>query len=79
MPAYQMNPDQMGQIVRNAADGKTQLVHARWKPTPQQAHVERNLPYLAYRPSTHLRAFNTGCVSRIIHMTTMAQLLRVGN
>lgn len=30
MPAYQMNPDQMGPIVRNAADGKKQLVHARW-------------------------------------------------
>ncbi len=30
MPAYQMNPDQLGPIVRNTADGKTQLVHARW-------------------------------------------------
>ncbi|TCR80779.1 SOS response-associated peptidase [Rhizobium sp. BK376] len=30
MPAYQMNPDQMGPIVRNTADGKKQLVHARW-------------------------------------------------
>lgn len=29
MPAYQMNPDQMGPIVRNTADGKKQLVHAR--------------------------------------------------
>jgi putative SOS response-associated peptidase YedK len=30
MPAYQMNPDQMGPIVRNSTDGKKQLVHARW-------------------------------------------------
>ncbi len=30
MPAYQMNPDQMGPILRNTADGKMQLVHARW-------------------------------------------------
>lgn len=30
MPAYQMNPDQMGPIVRNTADGRKQLVHARW-------------------------------------------------
>jgi putative SOS response-associated peptidase YedK len=30
MPAYQMNPDQMGPIVRNTADGRRQLVHARW-------------------------------------------------
>jgi len=30
MPAYQMNPDQFGPIVRNTADGKRQLVHARW-------------------------------------------------
>ncbi|PWE53621.1 DUF159 family protein [Metarhizobium album] len=30
MPAYQMNPDQMGPIVRNTANGKPQLVHARW-------------------------------------------------
>ncbi|WSH48602.1 hypothetical protein U8P77_35390 (plasmid) [Rhizobium johnstonii] len=30
MPAYQMNPDQMGPIVRNNADGRKQLVHARW-------------------------------------------------
>ncbi|MBO0144655.1 SOS response-associated peptidase [Agrobacterium sp. Ap1] len=30
MPAYQMNPDQMGPIVRNRADGRKQLVHARW-------------------------------------------------
>lgn len=29
-PAYQMNPDQMGPIVRNTADGKKQIVHARW-------------------------------------------------
>lgn len=30
MPAYQMNPDQMGPIVRNTTDGRKQLVHARW-------------------------------------------------
>ncbi|MGF9566685.1 SOS response-associated peptidase [Neorhizobium sp. JUb45] len=30
MPAYQMNPDQMGPIVRNTNDGRKQLVHARW-------------------------------------------------
>jgi len=30
MPAYQMNPDQLGPIVRNTADGRKQLVHARW-------------------------------------------------
>ncbi|MBB2749753.1 UNVERIFIED_ORG: putative SOS response-associated peptidase YedK [Rhizobium aethiopicum] len=30
MPAYQMNPDQMGPVVRNTADGRKQLVHARW-------------------------------------------------
>ncbi|MBB3565768.1 hypothetical protein FHX06_007141 [Rhizobium sp. BK512] len=30
MPTYQMNPDQMGPIVRNTADGRKQLVHARW-------------------------------------------------
>ncbi|NRP90502.1 hypothetical protein GFPCMMHI_06429 [Ensifer adhaerens] len=36
MPAYQMNPDQMGPIVRNTADGKKQLVHARWGlPSPR--------------------------------------------
>ncbi|MDP9790768.1 putative SOS response-associated peptidase YedK [Agrobacterium tumefaciens] len=36
MPAYQMNPDQMGPIVRNTADGKKQLVHARWDlPSPR--------------------------------------------
>ncbi|MBY5356708.1 SOS response-associated peptidase [Rhizobium leguminosarum] len=38
MPAYQMNPDQMGPIVRNTADGKKQLVHARWGlPSPRFA------------------------------------------
>jgi putative SOS response-associated peptidase YedK len=38
MPAYQMNPDQLGPIVRNTADGKTQLVHARWGlPSPRFA------------------------------------------
>ena len=30
MPAYQMNPDQLGPIVRNTADGRKQLAHARW-------------------------------------------------
>ncbi|MGO7847593.1 SOS response-associated peptidase family protein [Rhizobium ruizarguesonis] len=30
MPAYQMNPDQAGPIVRNTADGRRQLAHARW-------------------------------------------------
>lgn len=35
MPAYQMNPDQMGPIIRNTAEGKKQLIHARWGlPTP---------------------------------------------
>lgn len=30
MPAYQRNPDQVGPIVRNTADGRKQLEHARW-------------------------------------------------
>ncbi|MDP9839869.1 putative SOS response-associated peptidase YedK [Neorhizobium huautlense] len=30
MPAYQMNPDQMGPIIRNTVEGKRQLVNARW-------------------------------------------------
>ncbi|WP_184395315.1 SOS response-associated peptidase family protein [Rhizobium sp. BK650] len=38
MPAYQMNPDQMGPIVRNTADGRRQLVHARWG-VPSPPHV----------------------------------------
>ncbi|MGA1834626.1 SOS response-associated peptidase [Rhizobium wenxiniae] len=38
MPAYQMNPDQMGPILRNTADGGKQLVHARWGlPSPRFA------------------------------------------
>lgn len=38
MPAYQMNPDQMGPILRNTADGRKQLVHARWGlPSPRFA------------------------------------------
>ncbi|NKM26951.1 SOS response-associated peptidase family protein [Rhizobium laguerreae] len=38
MPVYQMNPNQMGPIVRNTADGKKQLVHARWGlPSPRFA------------------------------------------
>lgn len=38
MPAYQMNPDQTGPIVRNTADGRKQLVHARWG-VPSPPHV----------------------------------------
>lgn len=35
MSAYQMNPDQIGLIVRNNAGGRKQLVHARWRlPSP---------------------------------------------
>lgn len=30
MPAYQMNPDQSGAIIRNTADGRRQLANARW-------------------------------------------------
>jgi hypothetical protein len=30
MPAYQVNPDQMGPIARNTANGREQLFHARW-------------------------------------------------
>jgi putative SOS response-associated peptidase YedK len=30
MPAYQMNPNETGPIVRNTAGGRKQLVHARW-------------------------------------------------
>jgi putative SOS response-associated peptidase YedK len=30
MPAYQMNPNEWGPILRNTADGRKQLVHARW-------------------------------------------------
>ncbi|AMD56882.1 hypothetical protein AWN88_00950 [Agrobacterium tumefaciens] len=38
MPAYQMNPDQMGPIVRNTAEGRKQLVQARWGlPSPRFA------------------------------------------
>lgn len=38
MPAYQMNPDQIGPIVRKTADGKKQLIHARWGlPSPRFA------------------------------------------
>jgi putative SOS response-associated peptidase YedK len=43
MPAYQMNPDQMGPIVRNTADGKKQLVHARWG-LPSLASHSRKAP-----------------------------------
>jgi putative SOS response-associated peptidase YedK len=38
MPAYQMNPDQAGPILRNTADGGKQLAHARWGlPSPRFA------------------------------------------
>lgn len=38
MPAYQMNPDQTGPIIRNTTEGKKQLVHARWGlPSPRFA------------------------------------------
>lgn len=30
MPAYQMNPDQIGPIIRNGPEGRKQLVNARW-------------------------------------------------
>jgi putative SOS response-associated peptidase YedK len=30
MPAYQMNPDQLGPIIRNTPDGRRELVNARW-------------------------------------------------
>lgn len=30
MPSYKVNPDQMAPIIRNAPDGRAQLVHARW-------------------------------------------------
>lgn len=30
MPAYQINPDQSGPIIRNTADGGRQLANARW-------------------------------------------------
>lgn len=32
MPAYQMNPNEMGPIVRNTPDGRKQLVYARRGP-----------------------------------------------
>ena len=42
MPAYQMNPDQMGPIVRNTTGGKKQLVHARWGlPSPRASGSRR--------------------------------------
>ncbi|MBX5193638.1 SOS response-associated peptidase [Rhizobium sp. NZLR3b] len=38
MPAYQMNPNETGPIVRNTADGRKQLIHARWGlPSPRFA------------------------------------------
>ncbi|MGO7424638.1 SOS response-associated peptidase, partial [Rhizobium ruizarguesonis] len=41
MPSYQLNPDQMGPIVRNTADGRKQLVHARWGlPSPTRVQEE---------------------------------------
>ncbi|MGO7400324.1 SOS response-associated peptidase [Rhizobium ruizarguesonis] len=30
MPSYQMNPNQMGPVVRNTTDGRKQLAHVRW-------------------------------------------------
>jgi putative SOS response-associated peptidase YedK len=38
---YQMNPDQMGPIFRNTADGKKQLVHARWGLPPPRFALEK--------------------------------------
>ena len=29
MPVYQMNPDQLGPIIRNTSDGRKELVNAR--------------------------------------------------
>lgn len=41
MPAYQMNPGQMGPIVRNTPDGRKQLAHARWGvPSPPRVIAE---------------------------------------
>jgi putative SOS response-associated peptidase YedK len=41
MPRYQMNPDQMGPIVRNTEDARKQLVHARWGlPSPERVREE---------------------------------------
>jgi putative SOS response-associated peptidase YedK len=41
MPSYQMNPDQMGPIVRNTPDGRKQLVHPRWGlPSPMRVQEE---------------------------------------
>lgn len=41
MPAYQINPDQMGPIVRNTADGRKQLAYARWG-LPSPIFVQKN-------------------------------------
>lgn len=41
MPRYQMNPGQMGPIIRNTADGRKQLVHAQWGlPSPTRVQEE---------------------------------------
>lgn len=41
MPAYQMNPDQSGQIIRITTDGRQQLANARWGlPSPRFALEE---------------------------------------
>ncbi|WP_312405380.1 SOS response-associated peptidase [Rhizobium sp.] len=38
MPAYQLNPDYSGPIIRNTADGRRQLANARWGlPSPRFA------------------------------------------
>jgi len=51
MPSYQMNPDQMGPVVRNTAEGRKQLVHARWGlPSPffiQKGAAEKRAAKLA--------------------------------
>lgn len=37
-PAYQLNPNETGPIIRNTSDGRKQLVHARWGlPSPRFA------------------------------------------
>jgi putative SOS response-associated peptidase YedK len=40
MPAYQMNPDQSGPIIRNTADNRRQLTNARWG-LPSPAFVQK--------------------------------------
>ncbi|MGZ2386195.1 SOS response-associated peptidase family protein [Rhizobium brockwellii] len=58
MPAYQMNPDHMGPIVRNTADGKKQLVHARWGlPSPRFA-LEKTAKIKAEKLAAKGKAFD---------------------